>query len=628
MQEDSAMILLDGDSQWSDNAKVVAHWARFDPSPKQESIPQKVEQQALFIKKDYLCWVYELGKCQINNETLISHLQIFNNLSFWWMTKVAAKSPFLSPGIYQIFKLRVLEKMYLEKGCNGLIYCGNNQLVHQVLRDWCKELGHPYKRISEKKCQIEPEWTGIKRLVFNLPYWLQVLLFLVRKWVMNFRHIRSGNINKKQQSIQDSVTVVTFFPNIDLQKANDGRFYSRYWEKLHQLLDELPFAVNWVWLYSKSGQITYRDSIDIRNKCNQHSPDKYRHFLLEEFFNLKTFIKCVSIYLKLYSKGLQLKGVKKFFKFPASKLNFFPMLQHDWNSSLFGKDAMEGIIYSFLFDSMAKAIPAKPWGLFLFENQPYESALISAWKRHQRETKILAHQHATIRALDFRLLYDPRVFGASEKEKPPMADVLGLNSPDAYRMLRDSKYPIEKIVKIEALRYWSLLGNYGSKKKEKKISGRTLLVLTAQPYHETVFQLNLLHEAACLNGLAGYDKILIKSHNDFPVKAILDTLNPEFKYSLTSKSLDKLWSISDTIYCSNSTTACIEAGYLGLPVIVAGQKDNINLNPLYGFSTVNFVTDIKMLCQELNEPSYLDIPEDYFYLDETFKLWRKLLCSR
>ena len=49
MQEDSAMILLDGDSQWSDNAKVVAHWARFDPSPKQESIPQKVEQQALFI---------------------------------------------------------------------------------------------------------------------------------------------------------------------------------------------------------------------------------------------------------------------------------------------------------------------------------------------------------------------------------------------------------------------------------------------------------------------------------------------------------------------------------------------------------------------------------------------------
>ena len=52
MQEDSAMILLDGDSQWSDNAKVVAHWARFDPSPKQESIPQKVEQQALFIKKD------------------------------------------------------------------------------------------------------------------------------------------------------------------------------------------------------------------------------------------------------------------------------------------------------------------------------------------------------------------------------------------------------------------------------------------------------------------------------------------------------------------------------------------------------------------------------------------------
>ena len=37
---------------------------------------------------------------------------------------------------------------------------------------------------------------------------------------------------------------------------------------------------------------------------------------------------------------------------PDSKINFFPILKHDWNSSLFGKDAIEGIMYSFLFDSM------------------------------------------------------------------------------------------------------------------------------------------------------------------------------------------------------------------------------------------------------------------------------------
>jgi surface carbohydrate biosynthesis protein (TIGR04326 family) len=288
---------------------------------------------------------------------------------------------------------------------------------------------------------------------------------------------------------------------------------------------------------------------------------------------------------------------------------------------------MEGVTYSFLFDSVAKVLPANPWGLFISENQPYELALISAWKRNQKKTRVLAHQHSTLRALNLRLFYDARVFKTTEAEKPPIADKLGLNSPNAYSLLKESQHPIEGITKIEALRYWSLTGRYGSEKKAAPISDRTLLVVTGYLDHETKFQLKLLHEAANQNGLADYKKIIIKNHTDLPVEKFLKILKPRFQFTMTSQPLNELWSIADTLFCSNSTTVAVEAGYLGIPVIITGPENCFNLNPLYGLSSVNYVTNSEMLCGELENPTDIYIPEDYFYLDNKMTLWKDLLLD-
>ena len=145
MQANSSMVLLDDSGQWNEDARVIAHWSKLNVFPHQESIPQKVEEQALQLKNDYLAWVYDLGRYKVNNQTLPFHLQLFENLSFWWTTEIAAKNPFISPNIYQVFKLRALEQLYLEKGCEGLVYCGNNQIMHQIFQDWCQKIGHPTK---------------------------------------------------------------------------------------------------------------------------------------------------------------------------------------------------------------------------------------------------------------------------------------------------------------------------------------------------------------------------------------------------------------------------------------------------------------------------------------------------
>ena len=90
-------------------------------------------------------WLHELDKTEVDGQSLASHLTIFDNLSFWWLTSVAEKSPFLCESIFQVFKLRTLEKIYADKHCQGLIYHGSSEPLHSTLKAWSQDLGHHYK---------------------------------------------------------------------------------------------------------------------------------------------------------------------------------------------------------------------------------------------------------------------------------------------------------------------------------------------------------------------------------------------------------------------------------------------------------------------------------------------------
>ena len=186
-------------------------------------------------------------------------------------------------------------------------------------------------------------------------------------------------------------------------------------------------------------------------------------------------------------------------------------------------------------------------------------------------------------------------------------------------------YPEEKISPIEALRYLYLEANYEKQKKDITSSGRVLLVVTGAHRFETQMQLSLLIKADIIGGLKKYEKVTFKPHPDLPVDEILATLKPSFDYTVTSQPLRELLFLADVGYFANSTSGSIEAAYLGIPLIVAGPADNLNLNPLYGSTSVNYVTNSKMLCEELESPTRINIPDDYFYLDNKMTLWKKLL---
>ena len=110
MPEKTSLILLDEDADWDGESQVVAHWTQLNVPASHESIPQRTEEQAREIKTEYFAWVHDLGRTRVRGKTVIASLKTFDNLSYWWMTSIAVKSPFENDSLYTVFKLRTLER--------------------------------------------------------------------------------------------------------------------------------------------------------------------------------------------------------------------------------------------------------------------------------------------------------------------------------------------------------------------------------------------------------------------------------------------------------------------------------------------------------------------------------------
>jgi surface carbohydrate biosynthesis protein (TIGR04326 family) len=625
--ETSSMILLDDINSWEKDSKVVVSWSEVNIPSGQISVPLEVEKRASEIQEEYLAWVYNLGQLRINKESIVSHLKIFDSFSFWWMTLISEKSIYRCPSIYQVFKLRALEKLYIKNDCQGLTYCGHDLNLHRTLEDWCKRMRHPYNRFSSRKCEVRSGLSGVRKIASYFPFWIQAISFIAKKWFSRLRHRKAYKpFEMAPKKEQKQALIVTYFPYIDLKKSKEGRFRSLYLGSLHDLLDALPLKINWVWMYADSQQMDFKETIRFRDRCNQEQPEKNQFFLVEDFFTWGTYLRAIKLYLKLYFKGLQIKKARESFHFPDSRMNFFPILEYDWKSSLFGFFAISGIFETCMFDRLVGQSPEMRWGLFTGENQPWEVALISSWKKYQKDNPIMSFQHFPgTRQLDPRLYHNPKVFQENDGNRLPLPDKKVVNSAFNYDLLKRFGYPEEKLYQVEDLRSLNLLGRYGAEKKPLKSSDRILLVVTGVMEIETNFQLNLLKDAGISGGLDSYTKVLIKPHPDLPVEELIEIIEFDFGHEITCQTLDKLWPQVDVIYCANSTSVCAEASWLGLPVIMASPKDAVNLNPLYGVPGAEYISSGGMLAEKLENPKRINIPNNFYGLDGDLPLWRKLL---
>ena len=261
------------------------------------------------------------------------------------------KSPLKSKAWVNTLRLLVLENELNSSSAQKLIYRGSNRNIHQSLL-----------KLSQKK-KIDYVWdkfyvfsadTILKRLQNSIPLLLRAFIYFLG-FILKYCSIYTKN-NPKWMTSNKSIFFFSYFTNLDEELGESGRFYSKYWENLPDLLLVKGFQLNWIHLFMPSRAVpNFKVGKKWIRKFNSENQSKENHILLEQFLDLSITIKVFRDWLNLvgfifFEQRFRYKNFNKDFNW------LWPCFQKEWKDSWVGPWQFK-IIFGFICLTTLKSLP-------------------------------------------------------------------------------------------------------------------------------------------------------------------------------------------------------------------------------------------------------------------------------
>lgn len=612
----------------------VAHWNRWDVPEGQFSIPSLMHSQLRAIRDEHMRWAYDMGRMSISGWQLHTHLKAGETLSMWWCSLLYERHPKMTPALYDVYKLRALEKLLDQGKYTILRLSGGDARLCHTLAIYCRTTGRMFVEFHDPNTPKE-EKSRLRRLYDACPTVLRAVARYAHWW-WTVRRQLPYVARKSHYSLPaapgKSATIATYFPNIDMNAAREGRFRSRYWETLHDVLNPNADApdrpwIRWLFVRFPSPEISFKDCIRLRKRFQQQQKDGVSFHYLEEFLSFRDLVAAWRRHLRLTWRSFRLERyVRQAFRFAGSRMNFWDYLKGDWAESFRGWRGLERCLQYRGIRNYIRLVGMQEWYAFPLENCPWERMFTHG--AHEARNlngsgPVYGAQHSTIRPTDFRYFDDPRTFATPDCNlfQP---DKVCANGSGASRQWLDNGLPEDRLEVVEALRYIYLADEKPLPSTGEK--PRRLLVVTSFFEDETRDHLRLLARALQEGLLDGYD-IVIKPHPYLSVTDMLQELLGD-KASAVSvvdgKIQDQLLP-GTQVWASNSTTVALEATLRGLPVMVMWPDDNFDLCPLQDVEGLQRTGSLDEVRAALADPHVVQLPDKYLELDRALPRWRHLL---
>lgn len=594
-------------------------WQQFPDinNPSYISIVQLVEQNAEELRSKYLAWIYELGETKIEGKRVIDHLAIRPGFSYWWTSSIGQK--FNCSGTSKIndaIKALALEEFVRKQKFTDIFLTSANLQLAECVEHFCQRNAINFQFKKTKAIRKK----GLVKLLFHsLPGSIRALIFLLRYLVKTFplyfvRHIKTPHD-------VGEVMFIDVLVHLDKQSVLAGKFRSNYWTALIDKLQQWGIKSNWVHLFFPHPAVpSIKQANHLINTFNLSSKDEQYHALLERPLKFKTLQTVITDFFKIRRSFSRLQSIREAFP-TGSNLNLWTLHAEEWENSLCGSSAIDTSLKLSLFLEVFGNLPIQRVGVYIAENQPWEMALIYAWKA-SGHGKLIGAPHTTIRYWDLRYFYDSRSYLRRDVNDLPLPDLLAVNGPVAYKMILSGGYPPGLLVEAEALRFLHLAMPHMYQKSRDLTKPLTVLVCGDFLAETNVRILSWLQQAA--KALPNDTVYLFKPHPAYPLKSV-DYLKVKLKIS--DDSLVDLLMRCDIAFTSNITSAAVDAYCLGVPVIQMLDGDEFNTSPLRELDNVIYVRNFMELAVALEsaKKSKSEFTEPYFFLDESLDRWQKLL---
>ncbi|MAX49397.1 MAG: hypothetical protein CMD75_01010 [Gammaproteobacteria bacterium] len=590
-------------------------WSEFMPPNQQErvfSIPQIVEEHADALKKSYLEFIYNLSTKETGSGTVLELLAIDPGFSFWWLTQLSEKcDDHKSSYNSEIVKTLALKLWLEDKDYSSVVMCGFGRNNVAVIKPFLLNLGLECKEES----QNTDFWERFRNRLDLLPWKIFFSAPIIFLFDIIKRMPLSGVGVQEWQNSSAQNVCVSYSDNLDQDRLDDGAYLSRYWENLPELMIKNDGHLAILHMFIPSKAIPDAGSAaKVIGKFNKYS-DKIDHVTLNSFLTWQLVLGVFINWLKIVLVGFRLK--KRFAKICGP---LWPFLRRNYLNSFFGIFGLNNLLLLRLFEAAFKVAPKKERGLYLQENQAWESGFIYAWRKYDHQ-RLLGVMHVPIQFWNLRMFFDKR----------SVQNEFGLPQPDASVVICEESheflqpYASHEILIGEAVRYNYLLNAKQNKKKVRDIKNKrkTLLLLGDHIFRNTDKMLSLLSE--CYNEIKEKYTVIIKFHPNL----IMDSVHlRDLDHEISDRAINELLQRSDVAFTSNTSASAIDAHCYGLTVVSLRDPRLLNKSVLSNSKGISFVNTANELRDALiSSPSISDnvISRDYLLLDKNLSAWKNIL---
>jgi surface carbohydrate biosynthesis protein (TIGR04326 family) len=588
------------------------------------SVLELVEANPDIFKEKYLAWVYDLGETRIDNRRLIDCLQLRPGFSYWWMTPLVEKCNYdTSPWIDDAIKLMAFDHWAKKQSISRISLVSANENLAMCLRAWCKNSGVLFE--WKKEAESLDKTSITRRIYQKLPEILMAGIWLIR-YIITRWPLRGVGVKQWRES-DAKVSFVSYLFNIQTEYRSKNQIESSYWRSLPFVLSKKNCKTNWLYIFVNSDPSTPTQKVlENLHDLNMVSDSNQVHVTLDSFISVSVILLTLRDWIGLIVKarGLEKKVVRK----NSALWCIWPLYASEWRKSLIGIAAMSNLLYLNLFEAAMRMLPKQEIGVYLKENQGWESGLLQAWKA-SGHGEIIGSAHSTVRYWDLRYFFDSRSYNTGNINPMPMPTKVAVNGDASFQAFSEGGYPSEDTIGVEALRYLYLIGIHDKQPREHSITkqGTRLLVLGDFTTRNTRVQMHMLENVWAL--LPAGTEITVKPHPACPIDPYE---YPNMTFTLTTEPLAKLLPEYHIAYVSAATSAAVDAYCSGIPVISVLDTSALNQSPLRGRKDVQFVSTCEELARSLEKMQSLMCKpvqgKDFFYLDNDLPRWKAIFSLR
>ena len=559
-----------------------------------------IDQNSEVLKNQYLNIILQLSNFVINNQSLKDRLY-FKDYSLWEMSLLQEKNIYKNRFIFKTIKYLALKKIITDN-------INENIKIFYLESDLASCLETEFKNLNISFVGKSFSFLNkINQLIKkNIP--LHFLYFLY----YFFKNCSFRKFNDKVL-IEKKFLIFSYFTHYDIKKFNEKIFYPKQWTGLWE---EIIENANFFQIFLPNEKLKFFFQVENLIKKKNFKNLKKENFI-NYFIYYKYFLKVFRDFKVFKSKILYYDIVKKI-KDSENLRYFFEINEEIFISSFSGYTLLQNLLWINIFENLFKNLPKHDYGMYLFENQPWEKAFVRCWKKYN-QGKLIGYCHTTVNFWNLNY-FNIKDYNSSDDFKKFSPDLIAVSSEISKNFIVNQSINLGKVIEVEALRYnWIL-----DKKKDlndKRIENRKIIFLGDYDKNINDKLIKILKQSKDELMDLGF-QVSYKPHPATKIKNIGN------KISVIKEDLEDLINNYSYIVSSNSTSAIIETLSCGLNTFLFIDKNNFNLSPIKNTKIEKnvefFFTKDELISKIENSQNSFEALE-YYYLDKELKRWKKIL---